>query len=518
MTTGPSSVDSATTPPRVGAIGYADIGAVVVALLAYAFVHGGLFYEAFLPAVQIGLIVGVITALVASSASRSALAAGIGVALGALVEAPLHASGGALVLAATAIAVAALTAFAIRFAADKGQVRAPLVLLLGVLLIVGNLWLTTATMDANQVVANGQTMFQFMTTRPATGVVQADQQYYLAVIDHMKDGLPYYQAVKVAYHENALWGFDPPNVLAVRQPLLLWTLAKLPGDGRSPIWAMALIASVAGVLAMAISRDVEQRTVRLIALAAVAAYFVNFTTLPFVLGFEPWGGAFAVICAGLFALSLGDGVSPRRHYGYMAAAALVAVAAVAIRELMLFLPAAGLLAAFFSESRFRRFDIGAWIASIAGCAAVLGAHVILAGAIVTPRTGLEKWLGRGGVGNVVMGIVNGARYISASQWVLVALAIVGIVGAFVQRDTQLRVFLLVSIALPLAFFLVAWNGAIDQATGKEVNYWGSVISPLLFALVPAALGPLLSGRLVAALQTPGTAPTRPDEDEYWRKS
>ena len=114
---------------------------------------------------------------------------------------------------------------------------------------------------------------------------------------------------------------------------------------------------------------------------------------------------------------------------------------------------------------------------------------------MTPSGGLEKWLGRGSIGNIALGIANGARYISAFQWLLVLLAVLGIVGAALQSEPQYRVFLLLCLVPPLLFFLIAWNGAIDQATGKNVNYWGSIVSPLLFALAPAALGPLFSGRL-----------------------
>lgn len=472
---------------------WADLAACASALLGYAFLHGGLFYADFLPAMQAGLVVGIIAAFVAYSAPRAGIAAAVGVALGALIEAPLRANGGWALLVVSAVVVAGVTAWAFRWVAENGYVRRSLLISLGVVIIVGNLWLTTATLGANQVVLEGQTMFQFMTTRPTPNVHQSDQVYYLAVVDYMKDGLPYYSAVRRAYNENTQWKSDPPNVLAVRQPLLLSALASLPGDGRSPIWALALVASVAGGLAMALARNIEERAVRLISLAAVAAYFVNFTTFPFVLGFEPWAGALAVICAGLFALSLADG-SDRRHYWLMGASAMVAVLSVAVRELMFFLPVAGIVAALFAQERFRRFDLAAWIAALVGSGAALGLHFWLARAIVTPVGGLEKWFGRGGLGNVAMGIVNGARYISALQWLLVVLAILGIVGALLQREVQYRVFLALCLFPPLLFFLVAWNGAIDSATSKPVNYWGSIVSPLLFAMVPAVLGPLMIGR------------------------
>ena len=471
-----------------------DLAAFAAALLAYAFTHGGLVYAQFMPAVQVGLIVGVVTAFAASSSVRAGVAALLGVGVGGAIEPLLFAQGSPLLLVATTALVAGLSAWVLRTVVDSGAVRKQLVVALGVVLILGNLWLTTATLGANQVVLDGQTMFQWITTRPTPGTKQPDQTYYLAIIDHMTDGMPYYQALRRAYHENTVWGYDPPNVFAVRQPLLLTALAALPGDRRSPIWALTFMASVAGLLAMALATNVSEASIRLLSLAAVAAYFLDFTTFPFVLSAEPWGGLLAVVCAGLFALSLRRRSSASRRW-LVVAAALTAVLSVAVRELMLFLPVAGLVAAFFAERAERRFDLLAWSASLLASVAALGAHFAYARTIVTPRSGLEKWLGRGSLGNVVLGIVNGTRYLSASHVVLVGLALLGIAGLLLQESLQYRVFLALAVFPALLFFLVAWNGAIDSATSKPVNYWGSIVSPLLFALAPAALGPLLAGRL-----------------------
>jgi hypothetical protein len=463
----------------------ADVVAFAAALLAYVMVHGGLFGPDVAPAVQAGVIVGIVAAFSATASWRAAVAAGVAGVLGGVLL-PVAGAGSAPIAAATVAAVAALVAFGARWVVDRGMLRKQLVVMLGMAMIVGNLWLSTATLGSQQVVIEGQTMFQFMLSKPTPNVLQPDQVFYKNVVQKMRAGAGYYEAWRSAYHENAVWGRDPSGVLSVRQPLLLSVLAALPGDGRSPIWLMTLLASIAAVLSMALARGLHEHAIALVSAAAVASFFLNFTTLPFVFGFEPWAGLLAVIAISLFAQSQG-GKPERLRRSLMIAAAVAAVLAVAVRELMLFLPLAGIVAALFAPREQRRFDLTVWAAATVACAAALGAHALAALRIISPGPGLEQWLGRGSVDNLVMGLVNGAKYISSSYVLLTALAFIGVGGALLQRDRQYKVFLIVAIFVPLVFFLFAYNGAIDQATGRVINYWGPVITPVIYAMVPAIL-------------------------------
>jgi hypothetical protein len=71
---------------------------------------------------------------------------------------------------------------------------------------------------------------------------------------------------------------------------------------------------------------------------------------------------------------------------------------------------------------------------------------------------------------------------------LALLTLLGVLGAFMQKEPQYRAFMLGCVLLPLLTFFFAWNEAIDNSTGAQVNYWGIVMGPLLFAMIPAALG------------------------------
>src|SRR5450759_4906749 len=313
----------------------ADVVAFGAALLAYAMVHGGLFGPEVAPAVQAGIVVGIVAAFSATAGWRSAVAAEVA-------------------------AVAALVAFGARWVVDRGAIRKQLVVMLGMAIIIGNLWLSTATLDSQQVVIEGQTMFQFMISKPQPNVLQPDQVFYKNVVQKMRAGTGYYDAWRQAYHENAVWGRDPSSAISVRQPLLLSVLAALPGDGRSPIWLMTLVASIAAILSMAMVRGLHEHAIALVSAAAVASFFLNFTTLPFVFGFEPWAGLLAVIAISLFAQAQG-GTPEALRRRLMIAAAVVAVLAVAVRELMLFLPLAGIVAALFAPREQRRFDLTVWV-------------------------------------------------------------------------------------------------------------------------------------------------------------
>lgn len=457
-----------------------ELAAGSASLLAAFCCLGGLFDIAVAGLLVAGVAGGVAAAYVAGSPARAAAAAGVGGALAALA-----ASGGSPAEAVVVGAIAAAAAFGARFVDERGLLRRGVVVALMAAAIVGGLWTTMVALAPNQVVYKGQTLFEFLVTPVEKGIVLPDQVFYNSIQFKLRDGMPYYDALREAYHENAAWGADPPSTLAVREPLLSVALAALPGDKRAPVFALAALGSLAAVAALFVARNVREPAARLAGPAAVAAYYVYFVTMPFVLAHEPWSGAVGLISVALFSASFGaDGA---RRARLVAAAAAVAVLAVAIREIMVFIVLAGIAAALFADADRRRTDLVAWSAALAACVAVLGVHTWRASRIVTPARGLEAWLAGGGVDNVVAAVRHGSTFVSPALAGVLVLAACGVAGAVLQRERAYRVFLLACIALPLAAFLFTWNGAIDTATGKPVNYWGAAIDPIVFALVPGAI-------------------------------
>jgi hypothetical protein len=191
------------------------------------------------------------------------------------------------------------------------------------------------------------------------------------------------------------------------------------------------------------------------------------------------------------------------------------VLAVAIRELMLFLPVAGLVAAALLPAERRRDALIVWGTALVASVAVLGAHAAAADRIVTATRDAAAWLSmRGGVANIVAGLRHATRFMSASEMIVLVVSACGVVGAFLQKERAYRAFLLVSIALPFTLFLMSWNGAVDELTQKPVNYWGAIVAPLVFALVPGVLGAFEGGlgRLSARLET-ASQPRSTDRNE-----
>jgi hypothetical protein len=464
-----------------------DAVAFLVAALVYLFARGGLVPPDASGAVLVGALTGVLASFSASSAVRAGVASGLAVLLGAVV-APVF---GLAILpwAIVAALVAGVAALATRLTVDTGRVRPALVLALVVALVIASFWLSTVTLARDQHLASGPTLFEFLDAPPAPGSKQPDQMFYNAVLFKMRAGEDYYPAYRQAFHENGLWGADPPTIISVREPLLPDLLVKLPGGMRGPIWGLTLLASVAIVAAIALPRNLADPSVRCVSVVAVAAYLLAFTTTPLVIGFEAWGACLGVLSAALFAISMERTAADSRRHWLLIVAAALAVLAVAVREIMIFLPVAGLAAAFFAEKNRRRFDVSVWGAALAGSLAVWGLHALAARGIITPSDVLRKQAAVfGGFGNVVAAIKYAAFYITTYRPLLVVLALLGIAGAFLQRERQYRVFMVICLLLPLVTFFFAWNSAIDAPTGAQVNYWGVVMGPLLFAMIPAVLG------------------------------
>jgi len=463
-----------------------DVLAACAAGLVYLFARGGLIAPGPGAAVLIGVLAGIAAALAASSAVRSALAAGVVVLVGGLV-APIFAMA-MLPAAVVGGAVAASTAFCVRWIVDAGVLRASLVVAIGVVLVLGSFWFSTAVLARDQAVVDGQTMYQFLTTVPKADVEQPDQYFYNAVLFKMRNGETFYSAYREAFHENALWKADPPTIIAVREPLLPVMLAALPGDGRAPIWAMAALASAAIVASFWLPRNLMPPALRLTSVVGVAAYTLAFTTTPLAIGFEPWGACLGVLSAALFSASMSTRLAENRRRMLVASAVVLAILAVSVREIMIFLPVAGLIGSFFAEKERRRFDVLAWALALLGCVAVWGIHAYLARSIVTPSDVMGAAWVFGGVDNVIAAVKYAAFYVTTYRPLLALLTLLGVLGAFMQKERQYRVFMLGCVLLPLLTFFFAWNEAIDNSTGAQVNYWGIVMGPLLFAMIPAALG------------------------------
>jgi len=165
------------------------LGLVAITYVATA---GGFIDASYGPVVLVGIALGLVGALAATSAAMAAIVAAAVGLVGGLVSPPEGAGGviGAFLLAAVAGAVA----YAVAWALESGALRRPLVVLLGTLLVIGSLWLTTAAWGPRAGTIEGMSTFQFLATPPAPGAETNDQAFYLSVYYRMKQGSGYYDA------------------------------------------------------------------------------------------------------------------------------------------------------------------------------------------------------------------------------------------------------------------------------------------------------------------------------------
>ena len=197
-----------------------------VAALVYLFARGGLVSPGATAALQVGLLAGVLSSFSATSALRAGVASGLTVLLAGLV-APVF---GLALLPWTFVAAlaAGLAALLTRWLVDGGHLRPALVLAIVVALVLGNFWLSTATLARDQAVVKNQTLFAFLDAPPTPNSKMNDQMFHNAVLFKMRDGQAFYAAYRQAFHENALWAADPPTVISVREPLLPNVLGETP--------------------------------------------------------------------------------------------------------------------------------------------------------------------------------------------------------------------------------------------------------------------------------------------------
>jgi hypothetical protein len=454
----------------------------IAALLMYLASANGLIYPDNALALQVGLLCGAVAGLIADGLTPGVGAAVAACGIGLVVSPPRSGIDAAGVL--TLLAAAAVTACAARLLASRPRGRAFGAALVVVALAL-NLWATVYIVQFISLESRGRvSVVEELTTRPPAGVHGPDSDMYREVAWNIHDGMPFYAAYAKAWGE-VFPGVQPHSIFDLRQPALFELWGHLPGWPRSALWAFFAFALLAMAAAPLVSRDAAGAVAGTAASAAIGAYLFAFIVARRMLFmFEPWAGSLVVVCLAAFALARRG----KHHRAWLVTAAAVAVAAVAIRELAVFLMVAGIASAFAAPREERRFDIAVWLAALGTSAVLYGLHVSRALALIpkTPRLG-GAWMFNGGFGYLARGILDFTIFLNPHAWVIWLFAALGVAGALAQPDRRFRVFACVAMLLPLAAFLVVGNTAVDVRTGYRMNYWGAIVMPSLLALAPSAL-------------------------------
>lgn len=475
----------------------------VAALSAYLATGHGLFFYPYAGSLQNGAFIGLVVALALEAAPESAsqalpapaiaaVAALLGVGLGWLV-APPSLDRTWIAFAGLAVSAAAVGAGA-RWALDSGQLRRGIVFALALVLLLANLWATAAVRI--QIPGPGNTtLAEQLANPPAPNTYQYDAQYYQVVAARMHAGQGYYAAVAASYPENTRWNAEPGSVFMVREPLLFWVWSQLPGWPKTPVWAFLAVVTAAVAVAATGLDGLVPGGFALIGAAAACAFALQYATNLDIFYHEVWAGFAGVLALGFMAFAAR--ARGGRAVAFTAAAAAAAVLAFAMREIAVFALLAGAVSAIFAERDRRRATVAIWAAAWIAAVASWGAHALAASRIVRP--GLNaSWIGRGGLAWVFSALTEGRMYLGGytAVWVMLLFSLAGLVGAFLLRERALKAFALVATISPLVFFVFAGNGAISTADQRVINYWGSIVAPMLL---------LLSGALALLLQ-PAAAP------------
>jgi hypothetical protein len=222
--------------------------------------------------------------------------------------------------------------------------------------------------------------------------------------------------------------------------------------------------------------------------AALSAYMLFWAASAKVAYVEPFAGGVAVLCAGAAAT-----FAVRRTDLALWAAVALAVAAASLRELLGYLPLAGAASVALVRAQGWRRRLVPWAVGCAAVVAIYTAHLLSASRYVVPRAVGGSFL-RGGPSFLVDGVSYGTVYFGARTWLPFVVAALGVAGAALFADTELRAFCLASTLVPLGLFLVAGNGATSTMNGESINYWGGIVMPMLCALLPVAFAVIPSMR------------------------
>lgn len=474
--------------------------ATVAGLIAFSATKGGLFIM--VPWAQGAAIAGITVGLIAARPSHAAMVGAIIGLLGSLLP-PSQGyaslvtsllSGPPLILAAviTCSAAAALAAFL----TSRAPTTRSWLLALALLLIVGNMWFTTLTVNniASTQIA-GEHLPSFNTQlggRISAAQKTQDAVLYFQVYEGMKHGTGFYPQYSKIH--RATIGV-PISIVNYREPTIfwLWTLSPRPTD---IVIAFLTLATVAILSLIPLNLAFAKLPLVIPAACALAAYFLFFTISMSLFMPDAWAGAVA-----LLALSaLGVSCRSRRWKLWTIAAVVLAVLSVLVREITTFMLVAGLASSAVGDESQKRFRASAWAAGLVAFVVAYAIHFRAAQPFIVARKALPQ-AGRGSLAFMLDALHYATHFLGDHSWMPWVLAVLGLVGCFAVSDLRVRTFVLIATLAPLFSFLVLGNGAhwFEPRAGATLhyNYWGAAIEPLVFALVPIGLSVL--GRSVTMI-------------------
>lgn len=344
---------------------------------------------------------------------------------------------------------------------SRGQAQAVAVItiaLIGFCLIVA---LTQATLPLEDETATKQ--------KPWDGI------FYQSIVEQVRGGEGYYDAVAREFRHPRWKGFQPTSMFNWRLPTYAWVIGGLP----DPVWARGLlVVLILGTIAMAfalVQRELDGLSALLL-LFMVGSFAWSLLGDIFLFT-ELWAGALIALSICAYAL------------GMRATGVAAGLSALFWRELAL--PYC-LFALIFAVRQRRRAEAAAWMIGLALFGAFFALHIQEVARRVPSGGALQTstWIRFGGaafligtvqIGNVFLAVLP--AWVSALVLPLALLGLIGWRGELGDRAS------LTTLAYLAAFAVV----------GQPFNaYWGLLYAPLLALGLPAL--PLVFRDLFRALK------------------
>ena len=330
-----------------------------------------------------------------------------------------------------------------------------------------------------------ESLAEWLAVRPSH-LGNSDTQFFLLVYHNQNGGTPFYDAWRSAVVEyRAGRRDDPQGAVNVREPLAFWVWAALPTSPTGTFTGgLLLLGAMASISAFAAGRCLGHQVLALAAAASVMAYFTFIAASPSVLQVEPWAGAFVLmsLCAWLLHSAR------ERDWAWALASVALALVAVLVRELAVFVLLAGLATSLLVK---RERELRTWIpwsVALGIFAAMYWLHIrAVGGGVFSPSMGAAHWFSGSIVPRVWSTWTNLDFFIPPTIDAFL-FTVVGIVTAFVIPHRSARTFAILGVVVPMT--LMAFIGTVS-VPGVPLGSWGALLKPSIWAMLSMSY-PLLA--------------------------
>lgn len=456
-----------------GKLSVEDLSVVAGLLVYYGLARTVIFYPDFVVPAAVGLYVGILPL-----GWRTKIVGGLTVGIAALFifGVPIFSEYRELLSPVARAGICAVLT-------SVGVLSSSVVTVLGrrTLLIVVLLVLLIANFVAVAFTLNSSVFFgkaplnAMVSLEPPAEQYSFDGFYYLKMFYLMEQGYGFYDAQATAYDQDARKvGVPPEGAMGWRLPtvFLLWKLLLKP-EARGIIQLFVLGATLALVSAFLFAGRFLDPALALLSSILLAPYFLYGAVTMWFPFPEYWGSFFGIYAVALFVNRDAFLWYPEKLLGI--SVSTLAFLAASIREHMLYIVLAGLLACGFAK-RVRSLWI--WIPPIVGFAVLYIGHYLEAGRYYDAGAlvGFSPWWLHGGIRWIREVTSFGLAFYPRRSFYPFAILVFAAIGAQLVSDRQIRLFLTLILAIPLvtfAFFGRQWS-----------EYWGAVFMPLAFMSAP----------------------------------